>query len=116
MNRIAFISAIAVTLSASVAVAAPTWSGDVYITAIEKSAHTISGDADTYLIFASTPTGKPTCATNSQGLIFTTAAGEIAMTSIATAAFLAGKPVRVYWDDNCSTGSTFGRIIGIQMR
>lgn len=113
MNRIAIVSGISTLLFASIAFAA-TWSGDVLLSAVEKSAPSTTGDADTYLIFASTPTGKPGCATSAQGLIYTTDEGEIAMTAVATAALLSGRPVRVYWDASCS--GNYGRIIGVQLK
>jgi hypothetical protein len=59
----------------------------------------------------STPGGKPSCATKPQGLLTGTAEQVKVMTNLATAAFLAGRPVRVDWTGSCS--SNYGLIKAI---
>jgi hypothetical protein len=68
-----------------------------------------SGTASTtYLGFVATPGGKPSCATKAQGLLTGSAEQVKSMTNLATAAFLAGRPVRVNWTGSCS--SSYGLI------
>ena len=83
------------------------WSNAVTITGIEVDP--ISTGSQTYLRFSSTPTGKPGCGTSAQ-VAFVGNADQIkAMTSLATAAFLSGKTVKVYWDGTC-TASVYANV------
>ena len=105
-----------VLLSASAL--AVTWSGPVGLTLVELDPVSSTGTS-TYLSFASTPSGKPGCGTATQGIMIPSAGISAehvkSMTSLATAAFLAGKNVRVLWGGTCTTVGTdvFGNVTGI---
>lgn len=70
-------------------------------------------DAQTYLEFTTTPSGKPGCATTGIHQIIGTAEHIEAASKIATAAFLAGRQVKVYFDTTCTGGD--GKITHITM-
>jgi hypothetical protein len=80
--------------------ASANWStNSVTLTGIEIDSSTL-----TYLSFSATPTNKPSCTASGQGLINLSASldSQKALTSLATAAFLAGKTVTVHWTGSCS--------------
>jgi hypothetical protein len=94
-----------------------TWSQALTISTIEVD-NTATGSA-TYVMFTATPTGKPACATS---LFFGLGGGSSgsadaikAQAALATAAFLAGKSVKVNLDSSCDVGG-FGRVSFIQMQ
>ena len=60
----------------------------------------------TYLEFATTPVGKPTCGGTRPSFLQGSPEQMKAQTSLALAAFLAGKKVKVFWQGACSTIGT----------
>ncbi|HET9959710.1 MAG TPA: hypothetical protein VFQ61_34695 [Polyangiaceae bacterium] len=87
------------------------WSNDNFISDIEVSAGV------TYLKFGTAPLNNP-CTTanpseNVQVLLSGTADSVRSMASVATAAFLASKPLRIYYDGNC-TGK-YAKITGVRV-
>jgi hypothetical protein len=92
-----------VTLLASGSAAAAFSSTGVLLNQVELGN---SGSSTTvYLGFVATPSGKPSCATKPQGVLTGTAEQVKSMTNLATAAFLAGRPVRVNWTGSCSSSN-----------
>jgi len=93
------------------------------ITSVEVDKATGPGDVgeaasltSTFLTFSGTPNSKPSC-TSAQSIIFGPPEHVRNLTSLATAAMLAGKKVKVYYTSapgstNCFTigGSTFAKI------
>jgi hypothetical protein len=74
-----------------------------------------SGMSSTYLSFASSvSSNRPACATASLALMSGSTDSVKTMTSLATAAYLGGKSVRVYWDGTCD--GTYGRITAIEVK
>jgi hypothetical protein len=87
----------------------------VTLTQVEVDASaTASNGTATYLGFAATPSNKPACGTAPQGELTGSVDNVKGMTSVATAAFLGGKTVRVYWDGTCD--GTYARIANILMQ
>lgn len=69
----------------------------------------------TYVGFATTPGGKPSCGSGTGWTLFVGSADTIkAMTTIATSAFLAGRNVEAHWDGTCTSG--YARIDAIRLR
>jgi hypothetical protein len=86
----------------------PIWSNAVTIASIELDPNPGgSYQSSTYLTFTTPPTGRPgsapTVCNTSAFVILTGPADHIkAMTTLATAAFLAGRTVKLYWDGTCT--------------
>ena len=99
-KKIASLVVVATALVSGTALAAGPWSSSVTISDIEVDG--VTGGTETYLNFTSTPSGKPACGTSSQVFLSGNADAVKAMTSVATAAYLAGRPVKVYWDGTCN--------------
>jgi hypothetical protein len=93
-------------LSSSNASAAWSTSTTVKITEVELTS--TSSGLSTYLTFSTMPNQRPGCATASQAIVVGTAEHMKMMTNLAMAAYMAGRKVRVYWNNNCS--STFGQV------
>jgi hypothetical protein len=64
----------------------------------------ISGATATLLGFSTMPDGRPSCAGSSYGRVHGSVEHKNAITDIATAAYLGGKAVKVYWNGQCTTG------------
>src|SRR5438874_189091 len=83
--------------------ASASWSQALTISTIEED-NTSTG-SETYLLFTATPTGMPACATSNFVALGGGQAGLSdaikAQTALATAAFLAGKSVKVNLDSTC---------------
>lgn len=110
MKKIAGVVGLFTLLVSSVAMAG--WSSYVSVSSVEIDA-VVSGNSLTYLYFSSVPSGKPSCSTGSAVMSGSTDSVK-AMTNVATAAFLAGKTLRVYWDGTCS--GSYGNITAVQMQ
>ena len=75
----------------------------------------------TYVQFTTVPAGAnpaaPACTTSTDTVVLYSPQGQAeaikSMSSIATAAFLAGKTVRIFYDGTCSSG--YARVVSIQM-
>jgi hypothetical protein len=106
MKKVCAAFGLATALASSTALAAGPWSGPVNIATIELDP-TGTGTS-TYFSFASAPSGKPACGTSSQAIVVGPAEHVKAVTNLATAAFLAGKQVKVYWEGTCDT--TYARV------
>jgi hypothetical protein len=79
------------------------WStNSVKITQIEIGPSSGANGTSTYIGFSQMPNNRPSCATGSQAVFAGTADHVRALTSVATAAFLAGRTVRVNWNDSCT--------------
>lgn len=109
LKMIGFVSA-AMLVSAT---ALAGWSSQALIDAVE-----LDGTAavpQTYVGFATTPSGKPSCGSGTGwALLHGSADSAKAMTTIATSAFLAGRNVEVHWDGSCTNG--YARITAVRMR
>jgi hypothetical protein len=101
-------------VSTGVAFAVGPWSNAVVVSQIEVDSVAAGNGTETYLSFASTPTGKPGCATASQYIMTGSADHVKAMTSIATSALLSGHTVKVYWSGSCT--SSYGQILHLAMQ
>jgi hypothetical protein len=68
-----------------------------------------------YLNFGTAPNNKPVCGSSTWGILDPTLSSDSvkATTTIATAAFLAGKTVEVLWTGTCT--GTFAYIGGVSM-
>lgn len=103
MKYIAAKVALVMTLVTSTALAAAwsTTSSTIDMVEIDN----VSGTGtSTWVGFTSTPNNKPGCGTQPQCVFMGSAEHVRAMTSLATAAMLAGRPVRVNWEGTCQTG------------
>lgn len=108
-STVGFVTA---ALLVSATALAGTWSSQVRIDVVE-----IDGTGtmpNTYLGFATTPTGKPACGTSGWALANGTTDSIRAMTALANSAFLAGRNVEVYWDGTCS--GPYARFSAIHIR
>lgn len=85
------------------------WSDAVYIKTIESGASDGSAGV-AYLEFTTTPANKPACGTAGQVRLSGTADNVKSLQSVALAAFLAGKRVKVYFDGTCVAGSTYAKV------
>ncbi|MET0790535.1 MAG: hypothetical protein ABW061_03360 [Polyangiaceae bacterium] len=101
MKKVCGAFGLATVLATGTALAAGPWSSAVNIATIELDP-TATGTS-TYFSFASAPSGKPACGTSSQSIVVGPAEHVKAVTNLATAAFLAGKQVKVYWEGTCDT-------------
>jgi hypothetical protein len=110
MKRLALKLGLAGLLVSSVAFAGWSTNSGVKITQVEIDPSTTSGANGTasWVGFSPMPNNKPSCAGGSQVVFVGTAEHVRALTSLATAAFLAGRNVRVNWNGSC-TGS-YGQV------
>jgi hypothetical protein len=113
MKKIAGVVGLLTLLVSSVAMAAAGWGGYATVSSIEVDAVT-TGNSLTYVYFSTVPAGKPSCTSTGQAVMTGSTDSVKAMTSVVTAAFLAGRSVRVYYDGTCD--STYGRIAAVQMQ
>ena len=108
MKRLALTLGLAGFLVSGVAFAGWSTNTGVKITQVEADSGTNSTTApngtSTWIGFSSLPNNRPGCATGSQAVVAGTAEHIKAVTSLATAAFLAGRTVRVNWSGNCTSG------------
>lgn len=112
MKKIVHVAGLLAVALASAVASAAGFSEYAPIQSIEVDGVT-TGNSETYLYFTTLPSqNKPACATAGVLMIGSTDSVK-SMTSIATAAFLAGRTVRMYWDGACI--STYGKITAIQM-
>jgi hypothetical protein len=98
-------------LVSSIAFAGFSTNTGVKIISVEVDPSSITGQngTATWVSFSPMPNNRPGCATGAQA-IFSGSADHIkALTSLATAAFLAGRTVKVNWNGSCSSGS-YGQI------
>ncbi len=83
---------------------------NVTITSIEIDDATGTGVPPTYLTFSGDPGGKPSACTQTLGRLGspTSSSDSIkALTSLATAALLSGKSVKIWWQGTCvGTGTS----------
>lgn len=79
------------------------WSNSVVISQIEVDSVPGGNGTETYLSFATTPTGKPACGTSSQYVLTGSADHQKSMTALATSAQLSGRTVKVYWAGTCTS-------------
>ena len=103
----------AMTIFASSLAAAASWTAPLKITSIEVDPVGNVGTA-TWLAFSTTPTGKPACGKAGQVELTGPADQVKAMTALATAAFLAGKTVTLYWDGGCD--GTYAKVSLLTMQ
>jgi hypothetical protein len=109
MKKLALKVGLAGLLVSSVALGAGTWStNSVTITQLEVDPTSGGNGTSTWLGFNTMPNNKPTCASGSQANVYGSADHVRSLTSVATAAFLAGRTVRVNWNGSC-TGN-YGQI------
>lgn len=110
-------------VGAVLSISAASWaamSQPVLITSIEVDDAAGPGagtTTSTYLSFSTAPNNQPSCQVNSQAVIDGTAEHVRAVTSLATAAMLAGKNVQVAYL-SCSTplaGATYPRVANIKL-
>lgn len=101
-------------VSAGVAFAAGPWSNAVVVSQVEIDSVAAGNGTETYLSFATTPTGKPACGTSSQYVMTGSVDHVKAMTALATSALLSGHTVKVYWSGSCT--SVYGQIQHIAMQ
>ena len=101
-------------ISTGVALAAGPWSNAVVVSQIEIDGVSTGNGTETYLSFATSPTGKPSCGTASQYVMIGSVDNVKAMTVLATSAFLSGHAVKVYWSGSCS--SVYAQIQHIAMQ
>jgi hypothetical protein len=103
LKTISALFALFTMLAAGVAMAAGPWSSAVLISGIELDPVGTTGTS-TYLRFASTPSGMPACGTAGQVFLSGGSDHVKAMTTLSTAAFLAGRTVKMYWEGGCTAG------------
>jgi hypothetical protein len=103
-NVVSAVVGLIALVSTGVALAAGPWSNSVVIATVEIDGVAGGNGTETYLSFASTPTGKPACGTAGQAVMSGSVDNVKSMTSVATAAFLSGHSVKLYWTGAC-TGS-----------
>jgi hypothetical protein len=121
MGKIKYSIGLLILATSSVALAATFgWSAAATLAQVEVDSTSATNGTSTFLGFTggTLPTNHPTCATAVQGILAGSTDNVKAMTTLATAAFLAGRSVKVYWDGTCETALGFpnyGRIINIQM-
>ncbi len=87
------------------------WSTNtVKITQVEIDPSSDAGANGTasWIGFSTLPNNRPACATGSQAVLVGTPEHVRALTSLATAAFLAGRTVRVNWNGSCK--SSYGQV------
>jgi hypothetical protein len=102
------------------AVAAPQWSGTVTIVDIEVSdVHGKGGQV--YVRFSSVPHSTPCSAQNGQWLAGGAADNVKNIMTVATAAKLAGRPVKVLWNqgapNQCEGGTTgYPVVVGLDLQ
>jgi hypothetical protein len=84
------------------------WSTTTTVKISEVEITSASSGSTTYLSFSTMPDKRPSCATSSQAIITGTAEHMRMMTNLAMAAYVSGKRVRVYWNNQCT--STFGQV------
>lgn len=106
MKRLVASAALILALAPGASAWAGTWSGPATVASvqIEPDASASNGTA-TYLLFTpAVPANRPTCGsvTNSYSGMTGSADHVRALTSLVTAAFLAGRQVKVYWTGGCS--------------
>jgi hypothetical protein len=101
----------AILVAAGTALAAASWTSYGTISNIEVD-DTGTGTS-TYLTFTTAPT-RPTCGTSTQLIAAGSADNVKAMTATATAAFLAGRTVKVWLDWTCS--GSYARFTGLAVQ
>lgn len=100
MKKIVASAFLILALAPAASAWAAAWSGPATIASVDvESDASASNGTTTYLTFTPTaPANRPTCGTtNAQAEMIGTAEHVRAMTSLATAAFLAGRTIKVYW-------------------
>jgi len=103
----------ATVIASGTALAAAPWSNAVTISSIEVDPTATS--SVTYLTFTSTPTGRPAACNTATQFEFTGPVDQIkSMTSLATAAFLSGKTVKIYYTGTCDGTYPLISLISIQ--
>ncbi|WP_164019774.1 hypothetical protein [Pyxidicoccus trucidator] len=106
MKKIAWKSGLFMVLAGSAAYAGA-WSGSTTISTIE--AEDTGSGSRVYLKFSSEPFVSHSCANKSGYYRLGGSAENIRMvTSLAVSAKLASRPVRVFWNIECSEGGTSG--------
>lgn len=89
-------------VSASALAAGAYSTNPVGLTVVEVDTSTsATNGTSTFLTFASWPNNKPACGTGPQAELTGSVDNVKALTSLATAALLSGKTIRVYWDGTC---------------
>jgi hypothetical protein len=63
-----------------------------------------SAVSTTFLAFSSMPNNRPSCHTATEAVVEGSVEHKVLVTEVATAAYLAGKKVRVYWNGQCASG------------
>lgn len=100
-------------IASGTALAVGPWSNAVNIASIEVDPTATS--TVTYLSFTSTPTGRPAACNTGSQYEFTGPVDQIkSMTSLATAAFLSGKTVKIYFTGTCDGGYPLISLLAIQ--
>ncbi len=114
MKKIALLGVAGLFISGvALAVSPPAWStGATTVTNIEVGAVGTTG-TQTYLTFSSYPNNNAGCTNTSQAFVVGHADNVKAITSIASAALLSGKQVRVYWDAGCS--GVYGKMSRLEL-
>lgn len=110
---------LACSLVAGAAFATLTWStsaGTLSQVETDSVSTTVAANGTlTYLGFSTWPNNRPTCTATVQAQLEGSADSVKAMTTLATAAFLAGKGIRVEWD-GCDPTSNLARINAIMLQ
>jgi hypothetical protein len=94
---------VAASLAAGGALAAGWNTNSIFVTKIEVGA----SPSETYLTFSAAPNNKPAACTSAQAYV---SASNDQIRTLATAALLSGKEVRVFWDASCKASTTYGQI------
>ena len=91
------------------------FSTPVNVTQVEVDSSGATNGTSTYLTFSAIPNNRPTCTGQGDQMVLAGSAENVkALTSLATAAWLSGKVVRVYFDPVTACDGPYARIVNIR--
>jgi len=97
-------------LAASTAAAALTWSNFVTLSGVDVEAQGTTG-VIVWVGSTTAPTNKPACGTAGEYELYGSADAVKAITNTATAAYLAGKQVKLLFDGACD--GSYAHVVGV---